>query len=1151
MEVFMKLSKVSTCVILLLAIITTMVAIGVGKERVSDIKKQDSIAKSKQPICQLMNSEKRVKLSGGAQFVIKAICGERTGIKAVARTPKKGNPIILEGIIVNDPLMDQIADQTTQNQPVIAADPVHTTLLIAYNDTGEFNFGATDSLSGYSISTDFGATWTDMGKLPTITDNWNLGSVGLASHNTSGTIYFVSMLCDSSACNMDKLLVGTTTDGGNSWYRLDNIAPIGVWDKPFIAVDNTGGTCDGYIYVVATDFIAAPAIKLIRSTDNGQTWDDPVVLNVGHENCDTGAIPRVASDGTVYVAWEDGGCIQPGDMPGIEMVKSTDCGVTWSTIKTVSTITPVLDPQATFECGVPALKGLIRTNDFPFIGIDPSDSFHLYVTFNSDPDGDNSIGDHSDVYFIQSTDGGDSWSLPVRLNDDTTLNDNFMPFLDVSSNGSILAGWYDRREDSSNLYMRIWATISMDGGNTWTNNFPIGSTIFPPAVNFDPLVTDCYMGDYNYATSNPLNWFVAWSDNERIESNPPHTGPRNDQDVYYTGFELAGPGGILTYSSSNISGGDADPYPEPGEILSLDVTVKNVGTGPVNNISGILTTNTSGVVILKQSSTYPDLVVGQSGVNDEKFQFWVNQDFVCGNEINFVLHLTSSEGLFQLNFKIITGAPGAPEMVFSEDFESGIGGWNAYDMCAGNLMWHLSTSCQSVLPNHTIPTSAYYGVDSACNYATGEFECGAIESPVINLSSYRGGALDFNYSLSTEAFCDYDSAAAQVSVDGGTSWTTVAGNCEIGNLNDPSTNWETITGIPIPDSNNLNDVRIRFAFDTVDANYNSYDGFYVDDVVVWGLTSECSIDPFAVQPYQKPHVIDSGNGIIEPDEIVTLAGHLENIGISEAPNVIGTMTTTAPVNIPDPSASYGNIAAGENKICTDCYDNVVAPSANRPATHWDFNVVESIAADGYGPYDYYYTFHVGGSFTDVPPSHMFYNYVETILHSEVTSGCTSTEYCPSNNVLRNQMAKFICSAMENASTGSCTTSACTEIFSDVPSSNPFCPFIEALYNAGIVNGCGTAPLRYCPSDTTRRQAMAKFICLGMDAANQGVCTVNPCVGIFQDVPASNPFCPYIETLYNASIVSGCSTNPMLYCPTDNVKRGQMAKFIVNAFKFSL
>ncbi len=106
---------------------------------------------------------------------------------------------------------------------------------------------------------------------------------------------------------------------------------------------------------------------------------------------------------------------------------------------------------------------------------------------------------------------------------------------------------------------------------------------------------------------------------------------------------------------------------------------------------------------------------------------------------------------------------------------------------------------------------------------------------------------------------------------------------------------------------------------------------------------------------------------------------------------------------------------------------------------------------------------------------MFYPYIETILHTNITSGCTDTQYCPYNNVLRNQMAKFISSAMENAYSSSCPINSCQQIFVDVFNNNPFCPFIEALYNAGIVTGCATNPLRYCPSNTTTRQAMAKFI----------------------------------------------------------------------------
>jgi len=1151
MEVFMKIRKISMYFLVMLCALMLFSVMSYGRDGVRVSKKQLSVEPSKHPICNMMKGEKWKMLSGSAHFARSLICGNRVALESKLRKPIPGNPAIIPGLIVNDPQMDDIADQTTQSQPTIVKDPTHGTMVIMYNDSGDFDYGETSSIYGYSISTDNGATWTDMGPVPAPQGNWNLGGGGLAYHEASGKIYFVSMLCSSVSCAYEKLLVGQSTDGGFTWSQLSNIAPLGEWDKPFIWVDNTGGACDGYVYVVATDFISAPAIKFIRSTDGGQTWDNPVVINAGHENCDTGAFPRVASDGTIYVAWEDFGCIQPGDMTGIEMVKSTDCGATWSNINVVSTITQIQDPEATFECGIPALKGKIRVNDYPFLGINPADSSQLYVVFNSDPDGDINVGDHSDVFFTKSTDGGSTWSAPLRLNDDTTLNDNFMPFLEVAPNGLIGVGWYDRREDSNNLYMRIWVTASPDGGTNWVNNFPVGSVIFPPAVNFDPIASNCYMGDYNYSIADASDFHLAWGDNRRIESNPPHTGPRNDPDVYYDNIPLDGPGGILIYSSHAFEGGDEDAYAEPGEILDLDVYIKNVGSSVVSNIAGVLKTSTPGVSILKANSTYPDVDVDEVVVNNTHFQFKIDPNFICGDKIDFVLTLTTSEGDFNIIFSLVTGEQGPLEVLFSDDFESGIGEWQAYDMCSGNLMWHLTTACESSSTGHSIPTSAYYGNDGTCNYDTGEWECGAIESPTIDLSDYRGAVLDFNYFLSTEQVCPYDSAYAEVSPDGGLSWTPVAGNCDIGNLMDPSSGWQTISGLELPGTNFASSVKIRFRFDTQDPLYNAYEGFYVDDVVVSGYKSACEISPFAVQPYVKPHVNDGGNGIIEPDEAVSLQGHLVNIGVSTALNVAGTLSSNDPINIPDTMASYGDIAAGENKMCTDCYDNVVAPLANRPGTHWDFTVSESVSADGYGPRVYDYVFHVGGSFSDVLPANIFYPYVETILHSGVTSGCTPTQYCPNNNVLRNQMAKFICTAMEKADPGSCSATNCAEIFSDVPASNPFCPFIEALYNANIVTGCGTDPLRYCPTNPTSRQAMAKFICLGMDAANQGTCTVNPCAGIFGDVPSNNPFCSYIETLYNAGIISGCSTNPMLYCPTDNVKRGQMAKFIINAFNFTL
>lgn len=49
---------------------------------------------------------------------------------------------------------------------------------------------------------------------------------------------------------------------------------------------------------------------------------------------------------------------------------------------------------------------------------------------------------------------------------------------------------------------------------------------------------------------------------------------------------------------------------------------------------------------------------------------------------------------------------------------------------------------------------------------------------------------------------------------------------------------------------------------------------------------------------------------------------------------------------------------------------------------------------------------------------------------------------------------------------------------------------------------------------------------------------------FSDVPATYWAYDFIERLYNAGITSGCSTSPMMYCPTASVTRAQMAIFIL-------
>jgi N-acetylneuraminic acid mutarotase len=310
-----------------------------------------------------------------------------------------------------------------------------------------------------------------------------------------------------------------------------------------------------------------------------------------------------------------------------------------------------------------------------------------------------------------------------------------------------------------------------------------------------------------------------------------------------------------------------------------------------------------------------------------------------------------------------------------------------------------------------------------------------------------------------------------------------------------------------------------------------------------------------LEPYQgkKPVVDDTGspthNSIIEPNETVVLLGHIQNTGNDDALSAAGNLSTADPITITQPDAVYGTVAADGNASCSSCYQ-LQAPSANRPATHWDFKATEKLTAQEYGPAGYAYTYHIGNSFNDVSVTGVFYPFIETVLHAGAASGCSTTSYCPLVNVQRQNMAKFICKSMSVVNPSSCRLLTCANVFADVPSSNIFCSDIEALYTAGVVSGCQIIPYQlYCPSGLVQRQSMAKFVCLGMEKATPGSCSLSSCSGIFTDVPSSNVFCSYIEALYNAGVISGCSGNA--YCPLGTVTREQMSKFIVNGFHFSL
>ena len=187
------------------------------------------------------------------------------------------------------------------------------------------------------------------------------------------------------------------------------------------------------------------------------------------------------------------------------------------------------------------------------------------------------------------------------------------------------------------------------------------------------------------------------------------------------------------------------------------------------------------------------------------------------------------------------------------------------------------------------------------------------------------------------------------------------------------------------------------------------------------------------------------------------------------------------------------------------------------------------------------------TFDDVGTFHFAYLSVEALAAAGLTGGCSLAPplYCPDSAVTRAQMAVFLVRGIHGA--GFVPPPATGTIFTDVPASHPLGRWIEQLYHDGITTGCATSPPRYCPDTSVTRAQMAVFLLRAEHGAGY---TPAPATGtVFGDVPASDPFAPWIEQLAAEGITGGCGGGN--YCPNQAVTRAQMAIFLARAFGLPL
>jgi len=165
-------------------------------------------------------------------------------------------------------------------------------------------------------------------------------------------------------------------------------------------------------------------------------------------------------------------------------------------------------------------------------------------------------------------------------------------------------------------------------------------------------------------------------------------------------------------------------------------------------------------------------------------------------------------------------------LIFQDDMESGPGGWDATGL------WNQDTF-RSVSPVY----AWYYGQPAKRNYNTGAANSGTLTSPQIDLTGATEARLTFQEWIDVEDDVSpkcpeiilgesWDCATVQVSTTNGATWETLTQSYD----NYPNPNWVERTADLTPYVGKT--IYIRFWFDTVDYKFNSFEGWYIDDVEV-------------------------------------------------------------------------------------------------------------------------------------------------------------------------------------------------------------------------------------------------------------------------------------------------------------------------------
>ena len=318
-------------------------------------------------------------------------------------------------------------------------------------------------------------------------------------------------------------------------------------DKQWITIDiNPARPFYNRIYVMwvifTGPFTAHPLVSHAQALLDGShtDWSAPISLPEAPAS-PTGAtylLPHVAPDGTVYTTLTTTKPVMKFSFDKIALDRSTDGGVTWTTVSTVAddiAAPPARFANTTFRDGI--------ENTFA-VGnkLDSQGFYPLYVAYE-----DFSTG-VDNVMLTASYDGGATWSPAIRVNDNESRVDEFQPNLAVASNGTVSVNFYDRRLTcpAAGTAEAANAGLALDTAKPYgASNYCVNASIQFYGPDLTPIGHNIRLTEH------------TWDP----QLNAPHTGAASHETTFigdYFGNIFAGDTDYSTFTSTFDDGSNPD-----------------------------------------------------------------------------------------------------------------------------------------------------------------------------------------------------------------------------------------------------------------------------------------------------------------------------------------------------------------------------------------------------------------------------------------------------------------------------------------------------------------------------------------------------------------------------------------------------------------